>query len=50
MVPVRAASFSPDGEQIMTASWDETARLWDGEGQFITTLEGHTGPIRSAVF
>jgi WD40 repeat protein len=34
------ASFSPDGTRIVTASSD-TARLWDAEGDFLTTLEGH---------
>jgi len=28
---VSSAAFSPDGKRIVTASWDKTARLWDGE-------------------
>ena len=28
---VYAASFSPDGRRIVTASDDETARVWDAE-------------------
>jgi WD domain, G-beta repeat len=26
---VNFAAFSPDGTRIVTASWDETARIWD---------------------
>jgi len=26
---VWSAAFSPDGKRIVTASWDNTARLWD---------------------
>jgi hypothetical protein len=26
---VNSAQFSPDGQRIVTASWDKTARLWD---------------------
>ena len=36
---VEAASFSPDGRTLVTASWDETARLWDAQtGQEIHRL------------
>jgi WD40 repeat protein len=34
----------------VTASNDKTARLWDGVGQELAVLEGHTEPVRSAVF
>jgi len=27
--PVQAVVFSPDGTQLATGSWDNTARLWD---------------------
>jgi WD40 repeat protein len=31
--PVRAAVFSPEGDAIVTASTDGTARLWDADGR-----------------
>ena len=42
--------FAPDGGRILTASTDKTARLWDRDGKPLATLQGHTGPVISAVF
>ena len=48
---VRSATFSPDGGRIVTASTDNTARIWDaGTGRVIATLSGHTGWVSSAAF
>jgi len=56
---VRQVSFSPDGTQIVTASVDGTAKVWDwrkwtwAEGERkdpILTLRGHHGAITSADF
>jgi WD40 repeat protein len=42
--------FAPDGRRILTASADNTARLWDGDGKPFATLQGHTSAVNSAVF
>jgi hypothetical protein len=49
---VLSAAFSPDGRRIVTASYDKTARLWDGEsGKPIgEPLKGHDGSVLSAAF
>ncbi len=48
---VRAASFSPDGTRVVTASRDRTARIWNTTtGQLIATLTGHTREVVAASF
>jgi WD40 repeat protein len=43
--------FSSDGQRIVTASADKTARLWNAaNGRPLATLQGHTDSVRSAVF
>ena len=46
-----SAAFSPDGHRIVTASWDNTAKVWDAEsGRLLFSLEGHTDVLWSAAF
>jgi WD40 repeat protein/TPR repeat protein/tRNA A-37 threonylcarbamoyl transferase component Bud32 len=48
---VISAGFSPDGQRIVTASDDKTARVWDAvTGREIMRLSGHTDSLNFAAF
>src|SRR6266481_2793841 len=48
---LNSAVFSPDGWRVLTASKDNTARLWEAEsGKLLATFQGHTAAVTSAVF
>jgi WD40 repeat protein len=42
--------FSPDGNSVLTGSYDNTARLWDLHGNILKVFKGHTYPIVSIAF
>jgi WD40 repeat protein len=42
------AAFSADGQQLLTASEDRTARLWDWNALTSVPFAGHTGTVWSA--
>ncbi|MDM8560963.1 hypothetical protein [Candidatus Parabeggiatoa sp. HSG14] len=43
---VFSAFFSPDSQYIITASDDDTARLWENQsGKALKTLKGHQGNV-----
>lgn len=45
-----SVAFSPDGRQILTASLDKTARVWNRAGQALAILAGHQDRIYHAAF
>ncbi|MEQ9233647.1 nSTAND1 domain-containing NTPase [Coleofasciculus sp. E2-BRE-01] len=47
---VNAVAFSPDGKQILTGSFDNTARLWDNQGNLIKELTGHQDLVYAVAF
>lgn len=49
---VASARFSPDGNMIVTGSWDNSAKIWDAHsGRVIRKLTGaHESMVNSAVF
>ncbi|MFM6155031.1 MAG: WD40 repeat domain-containing protein, partial [Sphaerospermopsis kisseleviana] len=47
---VNSVSFSPDGKTIATASSDNTARLWNLQGQMLQEFKGHQNLVWSVSF
>ena len=48
---VTGVAFSVDGNQVLTGSWDDTARLWDADsGRQLKALYGHTDNVTSVAF
>jgi WD40 repeat protein len=46
---VNSASFSPDGQRLVTASKDKIVRVWDLSGRLLAELK-HQGEVKSANF
>ncbi|MCX6925004.1 MAG: serine/threonine protein kinase, partial [Verrucomicrobia bacterium] len=48
---VTSGRFSPDGQRIVTGSWDKTAKVWDAaSGKELLTLTGHSKLLMSVAF
>jgi hypothetical protein len=47
---VTSAALSQDGQRIVTASNDGTAKVWDTNGKLLATLKGHQSWVISAGF
>jgi eukaryotic-like serine/threonine-protein kinase len=49
--PTEGVTFSPDGRRLVSASWDETIKIWDvTTGEEILTLHGHTDDVTDVAF
>ena len=49
-VGVWRIAVSPNGKIIATASEDKTAKLWDWQGNLITSLNGHQDVVKAIAF
>ena len=50
-IPINSVALSPDGRLLLTASDDQTARLWDVRtGAELRRFVGHSGAVTSAHF
>jgi len=48
---VWSVAYSPDGKQIATTNWNNSANIWDAEsGQLLITLAGHTESVNGVAF
>ena len=48
---VYSGVFKPDGKHILTASADNTARVWDSKsGELLFTLNGHENDVNTAIY
>jgi hypothetical protein len=47
---LNSAVFSADGNLVMTASDDQTARVWSVKSSEVVRLRGYTSPVKSAFF
>jgi WD40 repeat protein/tRNA A-37 threonylcarbamoyl transferase component Bud32 len=48
---ITSAAFSPNGQEVVTASKDKTCRVWHkATGAVIAVLKGHNQVVNSAVF
>jgi WD40 repeat protein len=47
---IQTCAFSPDGQSLLSASADGTARLWTINGETIAILDAGAGPINYATF
>jgi hypothetical protein len=48
---IPSVAFSPDGQRIVTGSYDQTAKVWEAaSGKELLTLKGHSSYVKAVTF
>jgi WD40 repeat protein len=47
---INSVAISSDGNRVLTGSYDQTAKLWDLQGNLIGVFKGHSGKVFSVAF
>jgi len=48
---IYSVAFSPDGNSIVSGSWNGSLQVWDAKtGEKLRELQGHTGEVNSVAF
>ena len=48
---IYSVSYSPNGNYVVSGSWDKTVRIWNANsGECVNTLEGHTKSVSSVSY
>ena len=48
---VSACAWSPDGQRLLSGSWDNTLKVWDAAtGEALLTLTGHTSVVNTCTW
>ena len=49
--PIFSVAFSPDGNRLVSGSYDKSVKIWDvNAGRLLQTLGGHTDAVYSVVY
>src|SRR6185436_8699903 len=50
-IDAQAVAYSPDGENVISASSDNRLRVWEvSSGKLLRTLQGHIGSVQTVAY
>lgn len=48
--PIDGICFSPEGQMMATANWDNTVKIWGIDGSLLKTFPGHTAQVNTVAW